>query len=235
MRDLVAKFAQPKGQLRLIDGSGELLRLEETALLKRTCRSVRTLGDIEDDGVRVKLRRSVAIDGPRCVVLEFCDDELPGGLGRPIATEPRLRVPLQLAESGLDRHAVSLADPAITANKSGQRNRLRCAEGRIPSGTMLDGFYCLSIRVLVLEGLPMLDKLLAGLRMFTFREPVEFIGAYGSSEAVFLGELALPLALHSLALAPVTLVRRSELLLVVVFEFACGECFRDFKHGSVSQ
>ena len=100
---------------------------------------------------------------------------------------------------------------------------------------MLDGFDCLSIRVLVLEGLPMLDKLLAGLRMFTFREPVEFIGAYGSSEAVFLGELALPFALHGLPLAPVTLVRRSEFLLVVVFELARRKGFRDFQHGSVSQ
>ncbi len=81
----------------------------------------------------------------------------------------------------------------------------------------------------------MLDKLLAGLRVLTFREPVEFIGAYGSSEAVFLGELALPFALHGLSLAPVTLVRRSEFLLVVVFEFACGKGFRDFQHGSVSQ
>ncbi len=136
----------------------------------------RALSDIEDDGMGMKLRRGVAIDGPRCVVLEFCDDELAGGLGGMIAADPRLRVPLQLAESGRDRHAVSLADPAVAANKSGQRNRLRRTEGRIPSGAMLDGFDCLSIGVLVLEGLPMLDKLLAGLRVLTFREPVKLIG-----------------------------------------------------------
>ena len=183
----------------------------------------------------MKLRRGVAIDGPRCVVLEFCDDELAGGLGGTIATDPRLRVPLQLAESGRDRHAVSLADPAVAANKRGQRNRLRRTEGRIPPGAMLDGFDCLSIGVLVLEGLPMLNKLLAGLRVLTFREPVELIGANGSSEAVFLGKLALPFALHGLPLAPIALVRRSEFLLVVVFEFACGKGFRDFQHGSVSQ
>ena len=88
--------------------------------LERPCSSIGALSDIEDDGVGMKLRRGVAIDGPRCVVLEFCDDELAGGLGGMIATEPRLRVPLQLAESGRDRHAVSLADPAVAANKRGQ-------------------------------------------------------------------------------------------------------------------
>ena len=81
----------------------------------------------------------------------------------------------------------------------------------------------------------MLDKLLAGLRMFTFRESVELIGANSSSEAVFFGKLTLPFALHGLPLAPIALVRRSEFLPVVVFEFACGECFRDFEHMSVSQ
>jgi hypothetical protein len=88
-RNLVAQFTQPEGQLRLVDGSGELLRLEEASLLKRPCRSVRALGDIEDDGVGMKLRRGVAIDGSRCVVLEFCDDELAGGLGGLIAAESR--------------------------------------------------------------------------------------------------------------------------------------------------
>jgi hypothetical protein len=75
---------------------------------------------------------------------------------------------------------------------------------------MLDGFDCFAVGSLILEGLPMLDKLLAGLRMFTFREPVELIGANGSSEAVFFGKLTLPFALHGLPLAPITLIRRSE-------------------------
>ena len=179
----------------------------------------------------VKLRRGIAIDGPRCVVLEFCDDELAGGLGGMIATDPRLRVPLQLAESGRDRHAVSFADPAVAAHKSRQGNGLRRTEGRIPPGAVLDGFDCLSIGVLVLKGLPMLNKLLAGLRVLTVREPVELFGSNGSSEAVFFGKLALPFALHGLPLAPIALVRRSEFLLVVVFEFACGKGFRDFEHG----
>jgi hypothetical protein len=230
-RNLVAQLAQPKGQLRLIDGSGELLRLEESAFLERPRGSIGTFSDIEDDGVGVKLRSSIALDGTRCVVLEFCDNELAGKLGRPIATEPRLRVSLQFAESGRDRHAVSLADPSVAAHKSCQRNRLRRAEGRIPPGAMLDGFDCLSIGVLVLKGLPMLNKLLAGLRVLTVREPVELIGANGSSETILFGKQALPFALHGLPLAPIALVRRSEFLLVVVFEFACGKGFRDFKHG----
>ena len=183
----------------------------------------------------MKLRRGVAIDGARCVVLEFCGDELAGGFGGMVAADPRLRVPFQLAESGRDRHAVSLAHPAVAANKRGERNRLGRGEGRVPTGAMFDGFDGLPIGVLVLEGLPMLDKLLAGLRVLAFREPMKFLGADGSGEAKFLGKLALPFALHGLSLAPIALVRRSEFLLVVVFELACGKGFGDFQHGSVSQ
>ena len=122
----------------MVDGSCELLRLEEALRPERprllsALDAIRAFCDIEDDSVRVKLRSGVAIDGPGCVVLEFCDDELAGGFGGPVAAEPRLRVPLKLTESSSDRHAVCLADPAVAANKGGQRNRLRCAEGRIPS------------------------------------------------------------------------------------------------------
>jgi len=239
-RNLVAKFVQPEGQLRLVDGSGELLRLEEALRLERprllsVLDAIGALSDIEDDSVRVKLRRGVAIDGTRCVVLEFRDDELAGGLCGMVATDPRLRVPLQLAESGRDSHAMSFADPAVAAYKSRQGQGLGRTEGRIPSGAVLDGFDCFAVGSLILEGLPMLDKLLAGLRVLTVREPVELFASNGSGETVFLGELALPFALHGLSLAPVTLVRRSEFLLVVVFELTCGECFRNFQHSSVSQ
>jgi hypothetical protein len=55
--------------------------------------------------------------------------------------------------------------------------------------------------------LPVLDKLLAGLRVLAFREPMEFLGTYSTREAVFLGKLALPLALYRLALTPITLIR----------------------------
>ena len=81
----------------------------------------------------------------------------------------------------------------------------------------------------------MLNKLLAGLRVLAIRETMKLLAANGSGETVILGEVALPLALHGLSLAPITLVRRSEFLLVVVFELASGKCFRDFQHGSVSQ
>ena len=74
----------------------------------------------------------------------------------------------------------------------------------------------------------MLNKLLAGLRVLAIREAVKLIAANCSGETVFLGKPALPFALHGLALAPVTLIRRSEFLLVVVFELARRKGFRDF-------
>jgi hypothetical protein len=173
----------------------------------------------------MKLRSGVTIDGPRCVVLEFCDDELGGGLGGAVAAKPRLRVPFQFAESGRDRHAVSLADTAVAANKGSQRNRLRRTECRVPPGAVFDGFHCFPVCSWILERLPMLNKLLAGLRVLAIREAMKLLAANGSGETIFLGELALPFALHGLSLAPITLVRRSEFLLVVVFEFACGKGF----------
>jgi hypothetical protein len=88
---------------------------------------------------------------------------------------------------------------------------------------VFDRFDCFSIGVLVLEGLPMLDKLFAGLRVLAIREAMKLLAANGSGETVFFGKLTLPFSLHGLSLAPVTLVRRSEFLPVIVFEFACGE------------
>jgi hypothetical protein len=70
----------------------------------------------------------------------------------------------------------------------------------------------------------MLHKLLAGMRVLSFREPMEFLGTYSTREAVFLRKPALPLALYRLSLAPITLIRRRKFLAMVVFEFACGEC-----------
>ena len=66
----------------------------------------------------------------------------------------------------------------------------------------------------------MLNKLLAGLRVLAIREAMELICVDRTCETVFFGKSALPFALHGLALAPVTLVRRSEFLLVIVFKLA---------------
>ena len=114
--------------------------------------SVLALGHIEDDGVGVELRRGIAIDGTRGVMLELRGDELAGGFGGMVAADPGLRVPLQFVQSDVDGLAVRLADPVIAADKSGQRNGLRRGKGGIPTGAMLDGRDGLSVRALRTPG-----------------------------------------------------------------------------------
>ncbi len=118
--DLVAESAKPVHQLRLINGSGELLAVEESLRLESAKTAVLALGHIEDNDVGMKLRRSVAIHGPRRVMLEFRRDKLAGCFGRMIAADAGLRVPLQLVQGGVDGFTVGLAHAVITADKRGK-------------------------------------------------------------------------------------------------------------------
>ncbi len=75
--DLVAQSLQPGGELRPVDRRRKCLRLEKSALLQRVGVAVLALGHVEDDDVRVKLRRGVAVDRPGGVVLEGRRHKLP--------------------------------------------------------------------------------------------------------------------------------------------------------------
>ena len=81
---------------------------------------------------------------------------------------------------------------------------------------MLYGGDGLSIGVCVLKGLPVHDKLLGSVRMLPFRETLKLFRAYRAGQAKLLRKLPLPLPKHLLPLAPIALVRRGELALVVV-------------------
>jgi hypothetical protein len=73
-----------------------------------------------------------------------------------------------------------------------------------------------SIGVRVLKGLPVHDKLLGSVWVLPFGKTLKLFRAYRAGQAKPLRKLSLPLALHLLALAPVVLVGRRELALVVV-------------------
>jgi hypothetical protein len=223
--NLVAQLAQPEGQFRLINGSGELLRLKEAALLQGASGPIRAFSDIENHCMSVKLRRGVAVHRARGVVLELGDDELACGFSRPIAAHAGLRISFQLIQGDTHRFAVGRAHPVIATNQRGQRNGFWRGKSRVPPGPVLDRLDCFPIWILILEGLPMLDKLLTCLRMLPFREPMEFLGSNSTRKSVFLGKLALPLALYRLSLTPITLIRRREFLAVIVFELARRESF----------
>lgn len=73
--DLIAEILKPCGKLGPVDRGRELLRLEEAALLESACLqltrlTVLSLSDIEDYGMRMKLRSGVAVDRACGVLLE---------------------------------------------------------------------------------------------------------------------------------------------------------------------
>src|SRR5271163_5160755 len=61
--DLITQALQSHRKLGAVHGGRILLRLEEAALLQCACLPTVSLGHIEDDGVRVKLGRSIAVYG----------------------------------------------------------------------------------------------------------------------------------------------------------------------------
>ena len=84
------------GQLGLIDGRGKLLRGEEALRLDGARLAVVALGDVENDGVGVQLRRDIAIDRAGGIMLELGGDKLARGFGRMIAADAGLRVVFEL-------------------------------------------------------------------------------------------------------------------------------------------
>ena len=145
--------------------------------------SVLALGHIEDDDVRVELRRGVAVHRTGGVMLELGRDKLPGRLGGMIAADAGLRVPLQLIQGDIDGLAVRLAHAVIAADKRGQRDGLGRGKRSIPTGAMLDRRDHLSrLRSVLMDG-AMEDQLLAGLRVLAFGETGELLRANGTGQA----------------------------------------------------
>ena len=101
--DLVTELAKPVSQLRLIDGGGKLLRCEKALRLDGAGLAVVALGDIEDDGMGMKLRRNVTIDRAGGVMLEFGSNEFGRGFGRMVSANAGLRVAFQAAPAPRER------------------------------------------------------------------------------------------------------------------------------------
>jgi len=80
----------------------------------------------------VKLRRGVARDRPRRVVLELGGNEFAGRFSRMVAADAGLRIPFKLVKSFSNGGAMGFPDSAVATDKSRERNRLRSRKGRIP-------------------------------------------------------------------------------------------------------
>jgi len=82
--------------------------------------SVRRLGDVEDDGVGMKLRGRISVYGPTGVVLESCRNPLARRLGGQSASNARLDVSLHLVERNAYTFPVRHPNALIAAGKRGQ-------------------------------------------------------------------------------------------------------------------
>src|SRR5581483_4507142 len=120
----VPKRAEPVGQLRLVDGSGELLALKQTLRLQSAMRAVFQLRHVEDDSVGMELRSGVPVNGTCGVVLELRCNELAGRLCRTVPTHACLRVTFELIQGEIDGVPVGFAHSIIAPYKSCYRYRL---------------------------------------------------------------------------------------------------------------
>src|SRR5208282_2147469 len=177
-----------------------------------------------------KLRRSIAIDGPRGIVLKGGGDEFPRRLRGVDIADPRLRVSFKFPKRHADTMPVRLPHPLIAAHKRGKRYRLRRGKRRIPSRPMLHTRDLFAKLTFVGFGRLMTHELRFGLRMLAFAQPRKMYGTDRAVQAPLLGELALPFAVALLVAAPIVLLLRGKLPRMVCSRLTGGQRFRDRKH-----
>src|ERR1700677_278 len=123
--DLVTESLQTNRKVRTINTGRVLLRLEKAALLQRSRLAILTRGQIENDGMGMKLRRSVAIHRAGSVMLEGGGNELAGRLGRVDIADTRLRIPFQFTKRYADTLTVRHTHAFIATDKRGERDGFR--------------------------------------------------------------------------------------------------------------
>src|SRR5208282_652270 len=189
----VAQLFQTQSQLGSIHRRGVALRHEHLVWLQSShlfpiFETVLALGHVEDHGMSMKLGRSIAIDGPRGVVLESGGDEFSGRLRSMDIADPRLRVSFKLLECDANTFPVGFTHPIIAAHESGKRYRLWLGKRGVPPGAMLGASHCLAKFPSVSSGNLMPDKLLFGVRMLPLAQPREVFGTNSTSQPPLLGE-----------------------------------------------
>src|SRR6185312_5437347 len=123
--NFIAKLAQFIGQMGLVNSGSKLLALKQGVRLQRPHLAIVALSHIEDDDMRVELRRGVAVYGPRRVMLELSCCKLASCLGGIISADAGLRVPLPLLQCPIHGLAMRFTHAAIATDKGGQRDGLR--------------------------------------------------------------------------------------------------------------
>ena len=92
------------------------MRLQGTRL------AVLPLGHVEDHGMGVELRSSVAVDGPRGVMLEGRRDEFAGCFRRMHIADARLCISLKFLEGYTNTLPMGFPYPVVAADEGCERN-----------------------------------------------------------------------------------------------------------------
>ena len=163
----------------------------------------------------MELRRRVAVHRPGAVVFKQGRYRIAGRFRPAIATEPRLRVRLQLAKCNAHALAVSLTDTLIAANERGERHALGRGKRRVPAGAVLHRRHGVTAGVLRLASRLMADQLLAGDRMLALGKPFELVFTHVAGEPPPLGELAMPDAANHIAFGVIVVAGVLKLLGVI--------------------
>ena len=147
--DLVPEGREAHRQFGAVHGREVLLRLVEFVRLERPGLTRVPFRDVEDDDVRVELRRGVPVHRARAVMLEGRRHPAAGRLGGLVAADARLHIPLTFFERGGDAGAVGLAHPVVAADECREGHALRRGERRIPRRAMRGGRDRLAVLVRV--------------------------------------------------------------------------------------
>jgi hypothetical protein len=159
----------------------------------------------------MKLWRSIAIDGPRGVVLEGGGDEFAGRLRGMDIADPSLRVSFKLLKCSANTLPMSFPHPIIAAYERRERYRLRRREGGVPPGAMLGAGYISAVFAFIGSRNLMAYELLLGVRMLTFTQSCKVFATNATLQPPLLGESAPPLTVTLLIAAPVVLFLRGKL------------------------
>jgi hypothetical protein len=188
---------------------------ETILFLKSTRFSIAALGQIEDDGMGMKLWRGIAIDWSGSVVFEARHGEPASGFCRVIAANSRLRELLQFIESDAYTLSMSFAHPIVATYQRGEGDGFRSRECRVPTCSMLHCFDGSPILIRVFMSRAVLNELLSALGMLALAQLGKVFGAYGTGQAQLRRQSTLPLALNCNAFRPAALLLGGELLLVI--------------------
>src|ERR1700683_2880605 len=182
--------------------------------------TVLALRHVEDHGMGMKLGRSIAIDGPRGVVLESGGDKFSGRLRGMDIADPGLRVSFKLLKCRAYTLPMGFPHPIIAAHESGKRYRLRRREGGVPPGAMLGAGYLSAKFAFIGSRNLMPYELLFGVRMLAFTQSCKVFGTNATLQPPLLGEPALPFTVTLLIAGPVVLFLRGKLPHVVGLRLA---------------